>query len=128
MQKDFDEWNKIKQIIHCNDEVKLYHTRELWWASLGVNVGSEQDGSGENYDRPVLILKGLSKQTCIILPLTSSSEKHKMRVQIGMVQGKKASVIISQIRVIDTKRLVYKIGFLDKDIFDKITKTIKNLF
>ena len=100
----------------------------MWWCHLGVNVGSEQDGTGENYDRPVLIVKGLSQQTCIILPLTSSPEKHKMRISIGKVQGEKASVIISQIRVIDTKRLIYKIKFLDKDIFDNITKTIKGLF
>ena len=50
MQKHFDEWNKSKKIIHENGENKLYHTRELWWCSLGVNVGSEQDGSGEKYD------------------------------------------------------------------------------
>ena len=128
MQKDFDSWNRKKKVIHNNDESKLYHMRELWWCSLGVNIGSEQDGSGENYDRPVLILKGLSKQTCIILPITSSLEKHKMRIPIGKVQDKEASVIISQIRVIDTKRLIYKIRFLDKNIFNNITKTIKGLF
>ncbi len=128
MQKDFDNWNERKKDIHNNGEIKLYHTRELWWCSLGVNVGSEQDGSGEKYDRPVLILKGISKQTCIILPLTSSPEKHKMRIQIGKVQEKEASVMISQIRIIDTKRLIYKIGFLDKIIFNSITKTIKDLF
>lgn len=128
MQKDFDNWNSRKKEINKKGENKLYHARELWWCSLGVNVGSEQDGSGEKYDRPVLILKGLSKQTCIILPITSSAEKHKMRIPIGQVQNEGASVIISQIKVIDTKRLIYKIGFLDKDIFSKITKTIKDLF
>jgi mRNA-degrading endonuclease toxin of MazEF toxin-antitoxin module len=127
MQKDFDSWNNQKKNIHNVRENKLYHTRELWWASLGINIGSEQDGSGENYDRPVLILKGLSQQTCIILPLTSSTEKHKMRIPIKKVQNKEASVVISQIRVIDTKRLIYKIGFLDKDIFDNIRKIIKDL-
>ena len=126
--KDFDSWNLKKKNIHNMSENKLYHTRELWWSSLGVNIGAEQDGSGENYDRPVLILKGISGQTCVVLPITSSLEKHKMRIPIGKVQGKNASVIISQIRVIDTKRLIYKIGFLDKDIFIKITKTIKDLF
>lgn len=127
MQKDFDGWNKKKKDIHYNDGSKLYHARELWWCSLGVNVGSEQDGTGENYDRPVLILAGLSRQTCLIAPLTSSPEIHKMRIPVGEVQGAKASVIVSQIKVVDTKRLVYKIGFLDKEIFKTITKTIKDL-
>jgi mRNA-degrading endonuclease toxin of MazEF toxin-antitoxin module len=128
MKKDFDSWNNKKKEIDDGGKNKLYHTRELWWCSLGVNIGSEQDGTGENHDRPVLIIKGLSKNTCIILPLTSSLEKHKMRISVGKVQGKEASVMISQIRVIDTKRLIYKIGFLDKKIFTEITKTIKSLF
>jgi mRNA interferase MazF len=128
MQKDFDTWNKNKKIIHNSDKNKFYHTRELWWCSLGINIGAEQDGSGEKYDRPVLILKGLSKKTCIILPLTSSPERHKMRIPIGVIQDKEASVMLSQIRVIDTKRLIYKIGFLDKEIFTGITKAIKDLF
>ncbi|MEK7062928.1 MAG: type II toxin-antitoxin system PemK/MazF family toxin [Patescibacteria group bacterium] len=127
MQKDFDRWNKKKQIIHHENESKLYHARELWWCSLGVNVGSEQDGTGDNYDRPVLIITGLSKQTCMVVPLTSSPEIHKMRVPIGEVQGANASVIISQIRVVDTKRLIYKIGFLNKKNFEVVTKTVKGL-
>lgn len=128
MKKDFDGWNSKKKIIHKESGSKLYHARELWWCSLGVNVGSEQDGTGDNYDRPVLIIAGLSKQTCLVAPLTSSSEIHKMRIPIGVVQEANASVVISQIRVIDTKRLVYKIGFLNKEIFENITKTIKDLF
>lgn len=128
MKKDFNNWNSRKKVIHEESGSKLYHARELWWCTLGVNVGSEQDGTGDNYDRPVLIIAGLSRQTCLIAPLTSSSEVHKMRIPIGIVQDANASVIISQIRVIDTKRLVYKIGFLDKEIFENITKTIKDLF
>jgi hypothetical protein len=56
MQKDFDRWNERKKIIHDSGENKLYHAREIWWCSLGVNIGSEQDGDNENYTRPVLIL------------------------------------------------------------------------
>ncbi|MBI5005410.1 MAG: type II toxin-antitoxin system PemK/MazF family toxin, partial [Candidatus Lloydbacteria bacterium] len=35
--------------------------------------------------------------------------------------------IISQIRLVDTKRLINKIGFIDKDLFDKIRKTVKDM-
>lgn len=90
-------------------------------------MGSEQDGTGNSFDRPILILKGFSKHTCLIAPLTSSPEKHKMRIPIGKVQEKDSSVILSQMRVIDTKRLIYKVSFLDKSIFDKITKTVKGM-
>lgn len=128
MDKDFDSWNESKKRIHSEGESKLYHAREIWWCSLGMNVGSEQDGTGAEYQRPVLILKGLSRETCYIIPLTSSLKKHRLRIPIGMVEDKPASALMSQIRLIDTKRLVNKVGFLDQEIFEEIRKAVKMLF
>ena len=127
MKKDFDKWNEIKSGIHDNNQPKLYHARQIWWCSLGVNVGFEQDGSGEEYQRPVLIFKGFSKDTCLVFPLTTSTQEHPMRIPIGIVDKEMASVIISQPRLIDTRRLVEKIGFLDKDIFEIIRKAVKDM-
>ena len=101
--------------------------RELWWCSLGVNVGFEQDGSGTEDSRPVLILTGLSKETCIVIPLTTSTSKHKLRPAIGLVEEKEAHALLSQIKVIDTKRLIRKIGQLDKKVFENIRKIAKDM-
>ena len=128
MQKDFDKWNKVKQGVDQGGLSKLYHTREIWWCSLGVNIGFEQNGGGQEYQRPVLILKGMSKDTCYIIPLTGSPKRHKNRIAIGLVDNIEAVAIISQIRLIDTKRLVEKIGFLDKSKFNEIRKAVKDLF
>ena len=80
MQKDFDQWNKIKKEVDEDGLPKLYHAREIWWCSLGVNIGFEQNGGGQTYQRPVLILKGMSKDTCYVIPLTGSSQKNKNRI------------------------------------------------
>ena len=127
MEKNFIQWNDKKIQIHENELGKLYHAREVWWCSLGVNIGFEQDGSGEGYQRPALILKGLSKNTCLVIPLTTSSEKHPLRIPVGMVEGREASAIISQMRVVDTKRLVNKVGFIDKEVFERIRKAVKDI-
>lgn len=127
MEKDFDKWNTRKKIIHGQKSGVFYHKREIWWCTLGVNIGNEQDGSGNEYRRPVLVLKGLSIQTCIIIPLTTSTEEHALRPSVGIVDDKKARALLSQLRVIDIKRLVKKIGYLDKDIFEKIRKNAKDL-
>jgi mRNA interferase MazF len=129
MQKDFDNWNEKKKNINEAGESKLYHARELWWCSLGMNVGSEEDGTGKEYERPILILKGLGPKICIVLPLTTSKSRHPMRVPIGTIDsaGKENSVIISQIKVIDTKRLIDRIGFLDTEKFEEVRKTIKGI-
>ena len=127
MKKDFDSWNKKKKKINERKTAPFYHQRELWWCSLGVNVGFEQDGSGIEDSRPVLILTGLSKETCVVIPLTTSPSKHKLRPYIGLVEEKEAHALLSQIKVIDTKRLIRKIGQLDKKIFENIRKIAKDM-
>jgi len=127
MKKDFDGWNEKKKIINDAPTAPFCHERELWWCALGMNVGFEQDGSDIEYRRPVLILKGLSAQTSLVIPLTTSASIHKLRPNIGLVEGKEACALLSQMKVIDTKRLVSKIGNLDKKIFDEIRKIVKDM-
>lgn len=125
MKKDFGGWNEQKKRTNERQDTPFYHARELWWCTLGVNIGSEQDGTGTEYRRPILVLKGLSAETCIAIPLTTSARNHPLRPAIGEVEGKGAHALLSQIRVIDTKRLVRKIGYLDKGIFEEIRKTAR---
>ncbi|MEK7568779.1 MAG: type II toxin-antitoxin system PemK/MazF family toxin [Patescibacteria group bacterium] len=127
MKKDFNGWNEQKKNIDNRQASPFCHERESWWCILGMNIGFEQDGSNIEYRRPVLILKGLSKQTCLIVPLTTSTNAHKLRPSVGLVEDKQACALLSQIKVIDTKRLVRKIGVLDKQIFDDIRKTVKDM-
>jgi len=72
-------------------------------------------------------LKGLSQNTCLAIPLTASTSQHPMRIFLGIVGNKNASAIISQIRLIDTKRLVRKIDVIDKNKFQEIRKAVKKL-
>lgn len=124
MAKDFDRWNEIKKRTD-GEEPRLYTVREIWWCRLGVNVGSEQDGSGTSFLRPVVIVRAFGANTCLVVPLTASERKHRLRVPVGKVKDKNASALISQLRVIDTRRLVEKIGFLGKDEFADIRKAVK---
>ena len=125
MEKDFDKWNERKKIVHKRTDVPFFHARELWWCALGVNIGFEQDGSGVEYYRPILILKGMSRYTCFVLPLTTSVSPHQLRPSVGVVEGKVARVLLSQMRLIDARRLIRKIGYLDGKIFREIRKAAK---
>jgi mRNA interferase MazF len=127
MHKKFDDWNENKKLLHNEGSSKLYHEREVWWCALGVNIGFEQDGTRKSAERPVLILKGFSKDVCLIVPLTTSKKKNPYHIALGKIDDKEAFVITSQVRLIDTKRLVNKIEFIDKDMFQKIRKVIKDL-
>ena len=77
--------------------------------------------------RPVLILKGLSAATCLVVPLTTSTHRHPLRPSIGLVEKMNAHALLSQVRVIDTKRLVRKIGRLDQSHFDDIRSAVRGM-
>jgi mRNA interferase MazF len=126
MEKDFDCWNQIKKKTDA-EAPRLYTVRELWWCRFGVNVGTEQDGRGNWFVRPCVILRGFGPDACLVAPLTTSAREHPLRIAIGLVEGRQARANISQLRVVDTRRLERKIGFLDKEIFTEIRKAAREL-
>ncbi len=127
MEKDFDKWNQEKKRTHTENP-RLYTVREIWWCRLGVNIGSEQDGRGEWFVRPCVILRGFGADACLVVPLSTSIREHPLRVSVCILDGREARANLSQIRVIDARRLTRRIGFLEKDIFTELRKAARGLF
>ena len=122
MEKDFDNWNNLKKNI--NDRNPVYVSeREVWFCSVGLNVGSEQDGKNENYERPVLVIKKITSNTFIGIPLTSNKKKGSWYVPIDSMDS---SAIITQIKLFDTRRLTRKMKLITIDEFEVIKEAIKS--
>jgi mRNA interferase MazF len=102
---------------------------ELWWADFGIPFGSEP-----GYRRPVIIIQNdfFNKSiinTTIVLPLTTNLVLAEAPGNILITKKesklKKDSVItISQIEVIDRKRLTERITKLDRPLIEKIENNI----
>lgn len=127
MEKDFDGWNAQKKKIGTDSTELYFETREVWWCFWGVNVGWEQDGGGPFFQRPIVVLKKMSRRTCLVAPLTTSIHKHPMRLSTGHIRGIRSHAVLSQIKVIDINRFVEKMGVVDEEYFNKIRKTIKDM-
>lgn len=126
MEKDFDSWNEKKKILNSSDNL-FYHEREVWWCHLGINVGFEQDGKGENFLRPILIIKGFSKNVLLGVPLTTKIKEGKYYTDIVLNDGLLRRIILSQIKMIDSKRLREKICMIDEAQFKMIKQKIIHL-
>ena len=61
MEKDFQKWHSEKEKLHARSNAPFFHEREIWWCSLGLNVGFEQDGKNDNFERPVLVLRRFNR-------------------------------------------------------------------
>ena len=126
MQKDFDNWNEKKKKINGRIFNNYVHTREVWWCSLGVNVGFEQDGKHNFFERPVLVVRKFSRDVVIIIPLSSKIKQNKYCLNF-MHDSQEFSALISQVRLISTKRLNRKIYEMDPIIFNKIHESVRNI-
>lgn len=122
MKKDFDSWNEKKKEINKKtpNEILFFKEGEIWWIHFGVNVGFEMDGKGEGAMRPVLILKKYNHFSFLAIPLSTSPKINKYHVSIGKVSGKSAVVNLSQLKNVDSRRLINKIGVMDKEVLKNI--------
>ncbi|MEK7511196.1 MAG: type II toxin-antitoxin system PemK/MazF family toxin [Patescibacteria group bacterium] len=123
MRKNFQKWHKQKTTIDESIGKALFQEREVWWCALGINVGSEQDG-GKNFERPVVIIKKFNLDACLVIPLTGRSKRGKYYFSVGLIKGRNAVAILSQLRFIDRKRLANKICTLDEGVFRKLVASI----
>ena len=124
MDKDFKKWHGIKENLDNRKSEVFFHEREVWWCSLGVNIGFEQDGTGKDFQRPVVIIKKFNLDACLVVPLTTTKKKGKYYFVVGKVHDKEATAVLSQVRFIDRKRLANKVGVLDENIFNKLFEAI----
>lgn len=123
----FKKWTEIKIQLHIQERRRIYFKeREIWWCSLGVNIGFEQDGKNEWFERPVLILKKFNHEVLWILPLTSQA-KQGIFYHSFSHDGKTSTAILSQLRLISSKRLLRKIRTLSYSEFEMVRNKIKDL-
>ncbi len=113
---DFDDWNDLKKNIERVANSALFHEREIWWCSLGINLGVETDGKHERYERPVLIIRKFNRDVAWVLPMTSKVKESPFHHSFEM-GNKKRSVMLTQLKTISTKRLSRKIGMMRMDAF-----------
>lgn len=122
-----DRWNGKKKHINQSAFLDFVNERDVWWASLGVNVGSEQDGSPEEFERPVLVVRKFNKEMVFVVPLTSSPRRTPYHIVVRH-EGVEFAAVISQLRLLSTKRLARKIYQMDGALFAVVVACIRQLF
>jgi len=125
MQKDFDNWNETKKNIQNIETLPDFHMREIWFCSIGRNIGIEENGKHDNFERPVLILRKFNKSMLLIAPLTSNHKDLPFYHLLDYPTN--SSVMLSQIKIIDAKRLLRKVRTISKDEFSIIKEKIKRI-
>lgn len=128
MEKDFDSWNELKKKIEAEkgNPDKFPKEGEIWMSSLGKNVGFEQNGSGDNFSRPVLIVKKFNNQMFWVTALSTKQKEFDFYYNFTDLNNHKVSVILAQLKLTSIKRLKRKLYDLPEkqlgEVKDKLKK------
>lgn len=116
----FVAWTKLKIKIHF--EVNKFYPRErqVWWVSMGQNVGVEINGKNNNFERPVLVLKRFNDEACLVVPLSSRIKKGIYYAGFKNRRGQMITGSLSQVRCVSTKRFIRKIEKISPEDFIRI--------
>lgn len=131
--KQFDEWHPVKKQINAEQKYPTINRRNIWWCSIGVNVGVEQDGKNDLFERPVLVVRKFNARHFMGVPLTTQLKKYPFRHNIfyrNSAEGKvrEGQAILSQMRSYDTSRLTRQIARLGSKQFQNLMTELHDMF
>ncbi len=124
--KDFTNWHKIKRKIEQKENRIYFQVRDVFFCSIGENVGFEQDGRGEEFLRPIVIAKKFNNEVFLGIPLTHTNKKSEYYFSFNL-NKRKSVAIVSQVRLFDAKRMKYKIGMIGEKDFIILKEKIRQL-
>jgi mRNA interferase MazF len=126
MAKDFDRWNKRKKVLNQTTFNDYVHEREVWWCAIGINVGVEADGKHDDFERPVLILRKFNRDAVLVVPLTSRIKRNPYHATF-MHGDKMFAAVISQMRLVSTKRLLRRLYRMSSGIFGELQQKVSGM-
>ena len=121
----FDNWNKKKKEFADRDRV-YFNKGDIWLASIGKNIGDEEDGKNSNFERPLLITRKFNNNIFLGIPLTSNKGKEG-KYYHKLISFSDSMLILSQIRLFDAKRLLRFMGKISNDELKDIKIKIGNI-
>lgn len=108
MKKDFDGWNENKKRIGAVMSKQGPFPKEgwVWMCSVGINIGFEQNGSEDSFERPALVVRKFNNQMYWVMPLSTKQKPFDFYYNFTDPTGNKVSVIIAQLRLLSIKRFI----------------------
>lgn len=127
--KRFDIWNEQKKRLDFEEKIIGIKQRDVVFVHIGQNIGFEQNGKGEEFLRPVVVIKIFNRRLFFGIPLTSKHKYGDFFEDIAYKRGEKyikSTAILVQARSFDTKRIKYKSGVVEKKVFEHISSRLKS--
>ena len=125
--KIYNRWNDIKKRLDKTPVPPKFGAGEVWWCSVGRNVGVEIYGKGKYFLRPIFIFKKNNRLSFMGIPITSQRHDGSQYVPFEL-RGRYESAVISQAKTTSALRLHHRIGEVDEETFRKILTAFSDFY
>lgn len=128
INKRFGEWINLKESLNKQiNRPPFVSEGDVWWISIGENVGSEINGKDILFSRPAVIFKKLAHGFYFVIPTTTKQRKGTWYIGFKH-QSICMAACLHQARAVDYQRLSSKFGTLDNEGFTRIKKGFQELY
>lgn len=127
--KQYDKWNEVKKDTQDDMQIRLFKQREIFFIKMGENIGNEQNGKGKNFVRPIVVLKKITNEMFIGIPLSTQMKSGSWFYLFEFKTKDKVSkniAIIPQIKMFSSQRLLNKIGVMSNGDFKELKQKVKD--
>lgn len=124
--KKFNEWNEVKkETEHISDKV-YFKERDIFWTRIGENIGFEQNGKGNEFQRPILVVKKYTNDMFLGVPLSTTIRDGSFYFSFTL-DNKTSTALLVQHKLCSNKRLMKKIGMINKRDFENLKIKLHDL-
>jgi len=121
LNKDtYDTWNTLKKLLDNKKNIITFYQGNIYFMSIGMNIGHESYGKDNLFLRPVLVYKKLTNTTFLGIPLTSKEKDGSYFFQFSYKKNKISTAMLHQMRVFDIRRTEYLSGKINKNTYKNL--------
>ncbi len=125
-EKHFEIWMPQKQKIHETGRKWQFREKEIWWMAIGENVGTEINGKGNNFLRPILVVRKYGPKGFFGIPLSSQVHQGLWYADFE-TNGRKQCALLSQAGSFCSYRLYNFIAKISEEDFNKVLSKLREL-
>ena len=126
-KQKLSNWNNLKQITQDNNKKVYFKERDIFWLKVGENIGYEQNGKGDKFQRPVLVLKRYTNDMFLGIPLSTTPRDGSFFFQFSFIEDKISTALLVQLRLFSSKRFIKKLGKINIDDFKDLKQKLYKL-
>ena len=128
MENSYQLWARVQAYLSSKYRRRYYKEGEIFWVSVGMNIGQEQNGKGLNFTRPVLVVKGYNERLFFGLPLSNTKRRGPYYYPITL-DGEERAILLSQGSKYDTARIIgHSIYSVSKEELEQIVLAFLKTF